>query len=229
VEAIALTKRCRDSLARREHAVLGVSPFNGYFTSGRLLELIQWARAEFQEFHVFVPDQPTAYTLEALGYSAEKSVRKARRQSNYLHNKIRRALVGAGVPSADVERHVIGWAWLSESAEFRRRHDEVQALFGADADFRLECVQASRWVLQDRAHSGTLTDDVLRQAARYLLSEIPLFIDSVDILGVDSSVFCYHEVPAFISALYEGRFSLRVAPAQGFARVSATEGVQRSA
>lgn len=89
--------RCKQILTRRAHACFGVSPFNSYFTTERVTELAKWGLSEFDAVHFFVPDAPAAYTLEALGYPPERAAHKARRQGQYVRNKIRRALADLGV------------------------------------------------------------------------------------------------------------------------------------
>ncbi|MGH4016117.1 MAG: tRNA-dependent cyclodipeptide synthase [Pseudonocardiaceae bacterium] len=75
-----LCGRCRPPLASRANACFGISPFNSYFTTGRLTDLARWGLREFTSVRFFVPDAPAAYTLEALGYSPDRAVHKARRQ-----------------------------------------------------------------------------------------------------------------------------------------------------
>nr|WP_248868108.1 tRNA-dependent cyclodipeptide synthase [Streptomyces halobius] len=48
-----------------------------------------------------MPDTAAAFTLEALGYAPDKAAWKARRQGQYVRNKITRALSEAGIGAPD--------------------------------------------------------------------------------------------------------------------------------
>ncbi|WP_443060083.1 tRNA-dependent cyclodipeptide synthase [Streptomyces sp. NBC_00444] len=86
-----------------------------------------------------------------------------------------------------------------------------------DADFFRACLPASAWALERRLPEGAApTLEQLRSAGRYFLAELPLFLDTPRIAGVSASVFCYHQVPAFLDDLFHHRLSLRPAEGQGF-------------
>jgi cyclo(L-tyrosyl-L-tyrosyl) synthase len=54
---------------------------------------------------------------------------------------------------------------------------------------------------------------------RYLLAELPLFLDTPRIAGVQASVFCYHEVPDFLNDVFHRLLALTPASGQGFVRL----------
>ncbi|MFJ9011657.1 tRNA-dependent cyclodipeptide synthase [Streptomyces canus] len=99
--AVPLTEHCRAAFTTRVHACVGISPFNSYFSAARIAALTHWALASFEQVHFFVPDTAAAHTLEALGYSPERAAWKARRQGQYVRNKIVRALIEAGADAPE--------------------------------------------------------------------------------------------------------------------------------
>ena len=205
---------------RRTHACFGISPFNSYFTTERITELARWGLGQFRTVHFFIPDAPAAYTLEALGYPPERAAHKARRQGQYLRNKILRALTEIGVNEPD--RLILGWLELEANRRYRRLLGEAQRQFDHDSDFQAACLEASRWVLDKRLPPGTPpTTAQLRSAVRYLLTELPLFADTRGIVGVPSSVFCYHQCIPFLHRFYSGELTCKPAAGQGFAVLSA--------
>lgn len=202
-------------MARRTHACFGISPFNSYFTTQRIIDLARWGFDEFDAAHFFVPDLPAAYTLEALGYPPQRAAHKARRQGQYVRNKIARALTEVGVH--EPQRLILGSSELDSNPRYRQLLDEAQRLFDLDPDFRAECLEASRWVLENRLPAGSsATDDQLRSAVRYLLAELPLFTDTGAIVGAESLVFCYHQGIGFLQRLYRGELTWKPAEGQGF-------------
>ena len=213
--ATPVTPNCRAVFDRCGHAVIGISPFNSYFTVSRIRDLVEWGERTFDRIHLFVPDVPAAYTLQSTGYSWREATRKARRQANYLHNKIQRALDELGVSTRACEM-VLGWNKLNELEAYRQALDTCTKLFQTDRDFRAGCLASARWVLEKRAAGRGLSKRALALAARYFLTEIPLFADSVGILEQSSSAFCYHQCPVFVRELLDGRHALRVSQNQGF-------------
>ncbi|MCH7876549.1 MAG: tRNA-dependent cyclodipeptide synthase [Gemmatimonadetes bacterium] len=211
-----ITKQCAVVLDRRAHALIGISPFNSYFSVERIRALLAWGLGRFDALHVFVPDVPAAYTLEASGYSRQEAQRKARRQANYLGNKIRRAFEAVGVCGARADEMVLDWARLSDMPAYSDRLEECRALYRSDSAFREGCLQSAKWVLQRRAGRNGVSTEALRLGAKYFLTEIPLFVDSAGILKQPASVFCYHQCPRFVHELLLGQHGLPISQNQGF-------------
>lgn len=217
MNTIPITDNCLKSLGTREHVCFGISPFNSYFSETRIQELAAWGRTEFRTMHFFVPDVPAAFTLEAVGYDAETAAWKARRQAQYLHNKIHRALKNLGISDAQACDMVLNWEKLQVNNHFLALYQKVNQLFFEDMEFQKACLEASRWVLEKKVqNTENLSMDTLCSAARYLLTEIPLFIDAAGITGNSASVFCYHQCVPFIENLMKGHFKIRTSPHQGF-------------
>lgn len=166
--------------------------------------------------HFFVPDVPSAFTLEALGYTSEKAAWKARRQSQYLYNKIQKSLVSLGFSISEAEDMFLGWGKLSNNATYLKLRQDVHRQFEEDLDFKKACLEASKWVLEKRAEPESLTLPTLESAVRYLLAELPLFMDTAGIVGASGSVFCYHQCIPFLESLFHNRFPVTVGPMQGF-------------
>lgn len=216
IRAEPLTTRCARPLHRAEHACLGISPFNSYFSTERITALLAWADQRFDTLHLFIPDRAAAHTLEALGYPPERARHKARRQARYLRNKIDRALEQAGLDTG--AGIILDAAALDGRPQYAALLEECHARYASDTDFRDACLDASRWVLHSRA--GTHPTPAQQHAAvPYFLAELPLFLDTPSIVGADSSVFCYHNPPEFLRALYSHELSCTPHPHQGFATV----------
>lgn len=216
-----LTHSCSDALSLGHHAVLGISPFNSYFSETRIQQLAAWGLRHFASIHLFVPDVPAAYTLEALGYAPNKAAKKARRQANYLRNKILRALALLDLTPEQTAEMMIFSDRLVTNTSYQHKLHVCEQAYHTHASFRKACHEAARWVLQNHISSeASVTPAMLETAARYLLAELPLFIDSVSIFGQPTSVFCYHQSTAFLQQLYEGNFPVPVSPGQGFVRLA---------
>lgn len=210
-----VSRICASIYEAKSHAMIGVSPFNSYFSEERLTALFTWANSNFDAFHIFVPDKATKYTLEAAGYSEVKARRKARRQANYLLNKIERALLKAD-PALDMSL-VLTNSVLSLNDSYKGLLDFVEARFAGDRDFKRQCLECTRWVLENQVEAVEQVDEAaLMHAVRYFLEEMPLFMNSASIVGTYSSLFCYHQCPTILRSLYEDRSDGIMSDSQGF-------------
>lgn len=217
MHVVPLTNNCKNAFEKKEHACFGISPFNSYFSEDRIRTLALWGTQHFESMHFFVPDIPSAFTLQALGYDSEKASWKARRQCQYLINKIEKALCSIGFSPSEAKSMLLTWQKLSATKRYNEIFENVQALFTSDSEFKLQCLEASRWVLERRvADTSVLSKEALTLAAQYLLTEIPLFIDTSSIMNVSSSVFCYHQRVAFIEDIYRKAFPVYATENQGF-------------
>lgn len=219
-----ITDDCGQILQQKQHVCFGISPFNSYFSQTRIEQLARWGQQEFRSMHFFVPNVPSNYTLEALGYEPEKAAWKARRQNQYLQNKIQKALLNIGFKSEVSASMIVNWDYLSKNESFQKLSADVMTLFETNPLFKEACIEASSWVLEGRLPPGAaITHEQTLHAVKYLLSEIPLFLDSAGILGADSSVFCYHQCIPFIENLIRGAFDCKRSKTQGFVVIKPLE------
>jgi cyclo(L-tyrosyl-L-tyrosyl) synthase len=217
VQVAPVTSNCSIRYEEKRHVCFGISPFNSYFSEQRIQDLATWGFKHFEQVDFFMPDGPSAFTLEALGYDSEKAEWKARRQGRYLKNKIVRALANLGVEQDVAEKSILNWTRLRENERYAALHKEVLDHYNSDNFFKEACLEASRWVLEKMVDDPNLmTREMLTSAVRYLLAEIPLFVDCASIVDSPSSVFCYHQCPDFIAKLIEGFYPIRASSNQGF-------------
>ncbi|WP_282576771.1 tRNA-dependent cyclodipeptide synthase [Streptomyces lichenis] len=213
-----LTEKCKHVLSEADHVCIGISPFNSYFSTRRIAALAGWAMARFGSCHFFVPDAAAVYTLQALGYPAERARHKAARQGAYVHNKVATALTSLGV--ARPEDLVWGARRLAECPRYQELHDHARRLFDTHDDFRDACLDASRWVLDRKLPDGREpTGEQLLLAVRYFLAELPMFTDSAAIcLGGPghSSLFVYHQRVRFLERFYRRELAWHPVEQQGF-------------
>ncbi|MFE3193864.1 tRNA-dependent cyclodipeptide synthase [Nocardia sp. NPDC059240] len=210
-----LTANCAHIFEGRGHLCLGISPFNSYFKRARIAELTRWAADEFHRVQFHVPDVPSEYTLQAIGFPAEKARRRAHENGSKMRNRIRDALDSAGLDGLDAR--VLDWKYLSTNPAFLDLHKRTHYLFDTDPVFRALCLDTTRDVLRHRLPDGVEPDR--RQcdiAVEYFIADIPLLIDTPAIVGVTSSLYAYHRAIPFIEALYNRELPLRPHPTQGY-------------
>lgn len=212
-----LTLNCQNNFETRTHCCFGISPFNSYFSESVIEKLAVWGKNEFSNMHFFVPDIPSEYTLLAQGYSLEKSQWKARRQGQYLKNKISRVLKGLLYSENEIEEMILDWKKLSLNSSFLTLYDEVKMKFDSEINFQKECLEATHWVMNKKVlDTSQLTEDDLKTAVKYLLCELPMFMDTPRIVKKDASVFCYHQRVNFLEQFFAGKLAQRPNVRQGF-------------
>jgi cyclo(L-tyrosyl-L-tyrosyl) synthase len=222
-----LTNNSREILKNRTHVLIGISPFNSYFSEARLRELAAWGRRNFTAMHLFIPDVPTTYTLLALGYPPKEASGKAKRQVRYVINKTKRALEAVGIAEVQAKEIILTWEKLATNARYQTLLERVATIYEQDAEFRKDCQDAAWWVLEKRVGDPTARSTVdLDLAAKYLLSEMPLFVDTPGILERESSLFAYHQCPQLLERLYRNHYRFRVADNQGFVLVTCPEDIE---
>lgn len=217
MDIIPLTESCFRAFEKKEHICFGISPFNSLFSQGYLEALVRFAQEHFKSFHFFLPDEPTIYTLEALGYEPDKARKKMKKQINWLRNKIEKAFEVRGVKTSD---HLLDWSALEKNKRFTDELDQVYQLFDSNEEFRNLCLESSRWVLQNKMEEDRIDEACLLSAVKYFLSEIPLFSATNKIAGYENSLFCYHQSIDFHQKLYSSELDYRPEPGQGYGRIN---------
>lgn len=217
-----VTRICAEILSVREHAVIGVSPFNSYFSEDKIAALVTWAKENFDMFHIYVPDGPSRFTLEALGYSEAKARKKANRQARWLFNKIRRGLDIAGCEEGAFEDIILCSDTLEDHDGYRSLLDRVETACVRDPEFHNGCIETSKWVLDGRINGiEEVTPEMILSAVRYFKAELPLFMNSPALVGVGSSSFIYHQCPPFLEYLFLKRRGDIIDERQGFVKITA--------
>ncbi|RCG25009.1 tRNA-dependent cyclodipeptide synthase [Sphaerisporangium album] len=208
-----LTRACSRIVAGREHALVGISALNGYFSQATITELLRWAVSSFATVDVLLPGRELENTLRGRGHAADRVRRKARMAVNNTRNRVCRALGDLAPRVRPVG--VFTWSDLTANRAYMATRRRVEALYATDARFRDACLEAVVPVI-----AGDSGEEVTRERAEiavpFLLGELPLVVDTPAILGTRSSVFCYPRPMPLVAHLYGGHLPISRAPGQGF-------------
>jgi cyclo(L-tyrosyl-L-tyrosyl) synthase len=193
-------------LKKKEFALLGVSPFNSYFSLEKILELLDIIHYEFTNFTIFIPDKISRFTLEALGYEESRINYKIRKQDNYLKNKVTKALsIFKEKYNIDISNKVVTLSSLLENPVYINYYNITQELYNKDKVFKQGCLDTSEWVLTNHSKysESTLNKISLEIAVQYFLKELPLFLWANKILGIENCCFVYPSIPLFLLRIYK--------------------------
>ena len=214
MNAHPVTKNCELPYKMGEHVVFGISPLNSYFSLENIMALSHWATGHFKSFSLFIPDEPTVYTLLALGYEKEKARKKAIKQCKYLKTKCLKALANLDIPESETQEKILDFNFLGENTQYLSSLRFYEEKYMNDISFKRGCLETSKYVIQN--NTQRIDDDMLEIAAKYLLAELPIFFNSAKILNKKSSVFCYRNCFPFIQHILERKSSVEVSENQGY-------------
>ncbi|MDR1243890.1 MAG: tRNA-dependent cyclodipeptide synthase [Endomicrobium sp.] len=202
----------------KEHALFGISPFNSYYSEDNLKKLFSWALNNFKKISVCIPDGASTYTLQAIGYPKDKADRKTKRHDNNLRNKTINALVANNLSEDEAKSKMVFFTDLAQNnkkyLEFCKLYEQM---YENDKNFREGCLLTSKHVLSAKGNSACVDERALNFAVKYFLAELPLYLNTPDILNVSSSLFVYKDLPTdFLNKIYNnGPFSSLLSLKQG--------------
>ncbi|MGW4165208.1 tRNA-dependent cyclodipeptide synthase [Streptomyces sp. NPDC004788] len=208
------TDHCRVIADEGAHVVIGVSPGNSYFTAQRLRDLARWGLDHFEKVDFVHTDLYVAEMYEALGYGADEARRKAVKNLRGV-----RAKVAAAVGDVDPDGRRLRARGMSEFRAipaYQELHRQVLAAVAGDAVVRETCDALTGIFLKGKVGPGQEVTARQREVCRaYICAEVPLFLDTPAILGVPSSLNCYHQALPLADLLYARGSGLRASRNQG--------------
>ncbi|GAA2993198.1 tRNA-dependent cyclodipeptide synthase [Kitasatospora albolonga] len=213
-QALPFSDRCHRVWQRGDHLLVGVSPGNSYFSQLRIAQLVRWGRQFFDTVDVVYADLHVDTQYAVNGYPAELALRRAGKEIKATRRRIERGVALAG-------RSGVGVHALSEFADttaYRRLRGEVAAAMDEDAEFRAAAeLMAAGFLASRLAGDETPTAEQLAAGLGYIAAELPFFLDTPSLLGVESSVSCYHVELPLTPVLFGRDHGLRAVPGQGYA------------
>ncbi len=213
------TPHCQVIHAEGAHAVIGISPGNGYFTHQRVAELAGWGLENFERVDLIHTDLHLADMYTAFGYAPADAQRKATKNLRGVRAKVV-AAVAAHDPEG-VRLRARPLSTLLDLPAYRRLREELRRLLAADSAFRSVCDRLVDTFLATRVLDGSTPTARQRQACLdYVCAEVPLFLDTPAILGVPSSLNVYHQALPMADLLYARGHGLRASRNQGHAIVT---------
>ncbi|ORW02627.1 hypothetical protein AWC15_06450 [Mycobacterium lacus] len=164
-------------------------------------------------------DIHVAESFEALGDSAIEARRKAVKNIRGV-----RAKIAATVDELDPAGSRLSARPMSEfqsNEAYRQLHGDLLARLDGDEDFRVVCQDLVRRFLSTKVAPRQEPTAAQEQVClNYICAEAPLFLDTPAILGVPSSLNCYHQSLPMAEMLYARGSGLRASRNQGHAIVT---------
>lgn len=217
------TRHCQVVQLDGDHAVIGVSPGNSYFSARRIRDLARWGLAHFDRVDIVYTDVYVAEMFSAMGYSEIDARRKADKNLRGV-----RAKIVAAVDDADPAGQRLFARAMSDfrsNDAYRALHADLLRRSAEDEEFRAVCAELVARFLSSKAQDGVAPTPRQHEVCLdYIRAEVPLFLDTPAILGVPSSLNCYHQLLPMAELLYARGSGLRASRNQGHAIVTPIEG-----
>jgi cyclo(L-tyrosyl-L-tyrosyl) synthase len=211
--AILVSPNCQRIANNKEHVLLGISPFNSYYSEERISQLIKWGSLQFKNFHLFIPDTLPYHNFLAIGYSPLEAERKTKKQWKYLRNKIIRAFNKNGFTEDDTYSKMITIEASEKNLNYVNLYQACVSKYENDPVFKEKCLSASTFILEK--YTNNAGPKMLHESVKYLLGEIPFYLNTPKILNINSSLFVYHEKVDFFTELYSDRTNNLLSDQQG--------------
>ncbi|WP_409234916.1 tRNA-dependent cyclodipeptide synthase [Streptomyces sp. PA5.6] len=202
------------------HALFGVSTGNSYFSRRRLADAMAWAAERFAAVDVVYADVALEAMLEAFGYEPPAARRSVAKQLRGMRRRISGACDDIGTAAEKVRARPLS-GFLDEPG-YREVRARTRSALRTDVGLRAaQDTTAYRFLSSRLGPHGMPEPAQVRAALAYVEAELPFFIDTPRILGVASSVHCYHSVLPLGHLLFGGDRprGLRPADNQGYAIV----------
>ncbi|MDH6575271.1 tRNA-dependent cyclodipeptide synthase [Kitasatospora sp. MAP5-34] len=213
-EALPYSDRCRQVWRRGDHLLIGVSPGNSYFSHQRIAQLLLWGAEFFRSIDIVYADLHVDTQFAAFGYSPDRALRRATKEIKTTHRRIQRGVEEAGTAGVRVRA-------LSEfqpDPVYQGLHRSVLEALGTDRIFRDATEGMARAFLGARlTEGGDVSPAQLAAGVAYIAAELPFFLDTPRLLGVPTSVSCYHVQLPLTPVLFGRNEGLRAVPEQGYA------------
>jgi cyclo(L-tyrosyl-L-tyrosyl) synthase len=217
------TDQCRSIAEEGAHAIIGVSPSNGYFSAQRLHDLAHWSREHFVQVDFVYTDLHLTDMYEALGYSPGDARRKAVKQLRGVRAKVDKAVQAADPSGRRLKAHPM--SEFTALPAYLQLHQRVRYALTADRHVQECCDSLVETFLTARLAPQESITALQRQACLdYVCAEVPLFLDTPALLGVPSSMNCYHQVLPLAELLFARGPGLRASRNQGHGILTPAQG-----
>ncbi len=176
--------------------VLGLSPFNSFYSTETVTALCRSAAVSFSDVHVVLPGAPESALRDiSAGKAPRRAVLRSKRVIHNMRNVARRALADCGVPDTDSRVHVL--TRFASQPRYREIRARVETAYRTQAPMR-EAVHAMTRTALATSVDSEPTPAQIEDNTRYIFAESPLLLDSTGVLARPRALFVYHRgVPVY--------------------------------
>lgn len=193
--------------SKRFFGLIAISPFNSYFSSEKIAEIVEWTHDNYEDFAIFFPDQISKYNLVALGYDDIKACQKVLKQDKYMLNKIDKVLEEFCQHHTKNKISIYTISDLISNNNYQDLYKKYLKLFYNDKEFREGCFQVTRDYLSGHIKKRGIEINeyqymiAIDSAVKYFISELPIMMNMANILQIKSCDYIYQDAPEFLKKI----------------------------
>ncbi|WP_079198914.1 tRNA-dependent cyclodipeptide synthase [Streptomyces sp. CB02115] len=186
----------RELAERYGTMVLGLSPFNSFYSTQTVTALCQSAATSFSDVHVVLPGAPeSALRYITAGKEPRHAVQRSKRVIHNMRNVARRTLADCGVSDTDARVHVM--TRFASHPRYQKSRARIESAYRTQAPMR-EAVHAMTRTALATSSDSDPTPAQIELNTRYIFAEAPLLLDAAGMLARPSTLFVYHRrVPLY--------------------------------
>lgn len=187
-QARPFTPACGRLVERGEHALIGISAGNGYFSQHRIAQLLEWTGRRFGAVDLLYADLHIDTMHRAAGAEQAQASRRACRSLRDVRRRIRRAMEAVRVPAR------VRCLALSETVDtpgYRSADERVERAMREHPAVERACEDHVRRIIAPEPDPDGAR---FRAGLSYLRAELPFLLNTPEVLSVDTSVCCYHDL-----------------------------------
>ncbi|MDD3531335.1 MAG: tRNA-dependent cyclodipeptide synthase [Candidatus Pacebacteria bacterium] len=174
--------------AKHFNICFGFSLGNKYFTREHIRSYILWALENTKDkVAVLIPDKIQAINYEVKnGYSPKRALSVALRKGAELETVVRDIVRELNIPISKIE--IVHWQDV-EDAFYQKTLVVIKTAFAENEKFRHAVVQ----MVKETPHIQTLDLQTFdyEKLAQYIINELPVLIDGIEVAGVWYTLFPY--------------------------------------
>jgi len=217
------TPNCRKIMQLKDHVLIPISPFNSKFNDAYVERLLLWATRSFSRFDILLPSHEASFLIEATGKPPGTAAKKTRHELNRQLKRVHRAMAAIGPCHSDAR--IIRFSDFHGHKVYNEIRTQAETLFTKHSEFRIMCAEMSARAIYGRLDATsnsnkTITQQNIEIAVKYVFAEIPFFINTPDLLNVETSLLAYHRPWPIGRSLFSGDYPLSVSKFQGFVQLS---------
>lgn len=183
---------CDVLIQKKEHILIGISPFNSRFTPTYIKSILNWAIENFSQVDILLPDEENAsLLLSSSGYSPTKALRKTRKELNRHLRTINEAIM-----ENEKLKNIRIFNFLDKKDDetYITLKNKIIKIYSENKEFFYACRNMTYQAIKGKIGELNITDEIIDNAVKYIFNEMPYYLDTPNLLQVSSSIFCYHKI-----------------------------------
>lgn len=196
-EARPFTLGCERLVDRGDHALIGISAGNSYFSQRRLTQLLSWTGRRFAAVDLLYADLHLDTMYRASGDAEGQAVKRTTRALRDVRRRIRRAMEAA--PRVPAMVRAVALSETVDLPGYRSAQRRIDREIAENPRVRRACEEHVRQIVGGDPETEEAR---FRAGLAYLRAELPFLLSTPEVLAVPSSVCCYHDLLPILVELH---------------------------